>query len=131
MGNGKAESDLKKKAKEMVTDGNPTDEKIIRSSGNVFADLGFENPEEERAKADLVSAISRIVDDRGLTQSEVSQLISVDQPTVSKLLRGRTSGFSLERLIAILSSLGQDVEISVRPAHHSKGQVSVAVAKLL
>jgi len=89
--------------------------KITESSGNVFADMGFENPEEELAKAKLVYAISKVIDAKGLTQAAVAEMIGIDQPQVSKLLRGQTAGYSSDRLIRILNELGQDVEIRVRP----------------
>jgi len=87
--------------------------KITEGSGNVFADLGFENPEEELAKSKLVSAISKVIDAQGLTQAKVAEAIGIDQPQVSRLLRGRTEGYSTDRLIRILNQLGQDVEIRV------------------
>ncbi|MFI5385485.1 MAG: helix-turn-helix domain-containing protein [Fimbriimonadales bacterium] len=90
------------------------DTRIIESSGNVFADLGFENPEEELAKSRLVSAISKVMAARRLTQAKVAEAIGIDQPQVSKLLRGRTGGYSTDRLIRILNQLDQDVEIIVR-----------------
>lgn len=93
----------------------PTErEQIIEGSGNVFADLGFENPEEELAKSKLVSAISEAIDAKGLAQAKLAEMIGIDQPQVSKLLRGRTEGYSTDRLIRILNLLGQDVEIRVR-----------------
>ncbi|MEZ0327605.1 MAG: helix-turn-helix domain-containing protein [Fimbriimonas sp.] len=88
---------------------------VIEGSGNVFADLGFENPDEERAKADLVLAIARLMRTRKISQAQVAQQIGLDQPQVSRLLRGYTEGYSTDRLMRILTQLGQDVEIRVRP----------------
>lgn len=84
--------------------------------GNVFADLGFENPEEELAKSRLVQAISEVIHAKKLTQAKVAAAIGLDQPQVSKLQRGRTGGYSTDRLIRILNQLGQDVEKSVLEA---------------
>lgn len=105
--------------------------KVTRSSGNVFADLGFANPEEELAKAKLVSALAEVIQKTGLSQTKVAALLSVDQPTVSKLLRGRTSGFTSDRLMRLLNLLDQDVEISVRPKRTEEASVTVSVAHLL
>jgi predicted XRE-type DNA-binding protein len=85
------------------------------SSGNVFADLGLPNAEELRAKADLAFEISRTIDERELTQAEAAEILGVDQPKVSALVRGRLSGFSMERLYRFLNALGKDVEILVQP----------------
>jgi predicted XRE-type DNA-binding protein len=85
------------------------------SSGNVFADLGLPNAEELQAKADLAFEISRTIEERKLTQAEAAEILGVDQPKVSALVRGRLSGFSMERLYRFLNALGRDVEIVVQP----------------
>jgi predicted XRE-type DNA-binding protein len=84
------------------------------SSGNVFADLGFADPEEELVRADLAHRIATIIEDRGLTQIEAAALMGSNQPKVSALVRGRLAGFSFERLARYLLALGQDVEIVIR-----------------
>jgi predicted XRE-type DNA-binding protein len=83
------------------------------SSGNVFADLGLSDPEERLAKSNLVIAISRAMEAKGLNQVKASRLMAVDQPTLSKLLRGRTRNFSLDKLTSMLRALGRNVEIRV------------------
>ncbi|MBW2977482.1 helix-turn-helix domain-containing protein [Candidatus Woesearchaeota archaeon] len=47
------------------------------------------------------------------------------QPKVSCLLRGRLSGFSLEKLLQFLNILGQDVKISTTPSRSRTGHVIV------
>jgi predicted XRE-type DNA-binding protein len=79
----------------------------------VFADLGLPNPEELLQKSKLVVAISDAIKDRGMSQIEASKLIGVSQPDLSKLLRGRTMSFTLDRLVAILNHLGKDVDLIV------------------
>ena len=88
---------------------------FVISSGNVFADLGFENPEEELAKAKLTYQISRIIADHGWTQEQAAEVLGIDQPKVSALVRGRLSGFSIERLMRFLNALDHDVTITVSP----------------
>src|SRR3972149_3756098 len=90
------------------------------SSGNVFADLGLRNPEVLLAKADLVYEISRTIEARGLTQAEAAEILGIDQPKVSALVRGRLDGFSMERLFRYLNALGKDIEIVVRQASGGK-----------
>ncbi len=85
-----------------------------RSSGNVFADLGFPRADEELAKADLALRIVDLIRARGLTQTAAGQLLNLPQPRVSLLFRGRLAGFSTDRLFRFLNRLGQDVEIVVR-----------------
>ena len=89
---------------------------IEESSGNVFADLGLENPEELLAKAELVQRICDIIAARKLTQARAAELLSIDQPKISALMRGKLDGFSTDRLFRFLNALGSDVEIVIRPA---------------
>jgi predicted XRE-type DNA-binding protein len=81
---------------------NENRERITESSGNVFADLGFENPEEELAKAKLVQAISKAIDSEALTKAEVAGVLGIGQPDLFNLLRGRTEGYSTDRLTRVL-----------------------------
>jgi predicted XRE-type DNA-binding protein len=92
------------------------------SSGNVFADLGLPDAEELLVKAELVMQISRIVEERGLTQVQAAELLGIDQPKVSALVRGNLRGYSVERLSRFLNALGQDVEIVVRPKPRTQPQ---------
>src|SRR5262245_45763047 len=88
---------------------------IERGSGNVFADLGLLNPDLALAKAALVQRIRDLIGERKLTQVKAAQLLGLDQPKVSALVRGRVEGYSIERLFRFLNALGQRVEITVRP----------------
>ena len=84
------------------------------SSGNVFADLGFENSEDEQIKADPVLELAEVIERRRLSRTAAARIIGLSQPNLPKLLRGRTGGYSLERLLALTRALGSDVEIIVR-----------------
>ena len=108
----------KKKARIAVKDG----------TGNVFADLGFANPEREQLKARLTLEIYRLIKKRDLTQAEAGLLLGIKQPHVSSLMRGRSGTFSVERLMDFLTALGQDVEITVRPTRKHHGELSVILA---
>jgi predicted XRE-type DNA-binding protein len=98
--------------------------RVENSSGNVFADLGVPHPEQELLKAKLTLQIYRLIKERGITQTAAGKILGIQQPHVSALMRNRAGSFSLERLMEFLTALGQDVEISVRPA---KGQGEVSV----
>jgi len=102
---------------------------VENSSGNVFADIGLPNPEERLAKADLAIRIAAAIRGRHLTQARAARVLKIDQPKVSRLLRGQLSGFSTERLMHFLTLLGRDVEIVVRPVPRSRRQARVRVAR--
>ena len=97
-----------------------------RSSDTVFADLGFKDPEESLVKAMLVTQIQRVVKERNLTQVQAGKLVDMDQPTISAMLRGQISRFSVERLLRVLTDLGQDVALRITPASEGKGRLHVA-----
>lgn len=86
---------------------------VYSSSGNVFADLGLPNPDELLVKAELVHRISELIAERQLTQIEAAEVLGIDQPKVSALMRGKLSGFSTERLFRFLNALGNNVEIRI------------------
>jgi predicted XRE-type DNA-binding protein len=97
------------------------------SGGNVFADLGFAEPEEELAKAQLASQIRETIKRRRLRQRAAAVVVGVDQPKVSALTNGRLANFSSDRLMRMLTALGQDVEIIVkeRAATCERGSIRV------
>lgn len=86
------------------------------TGGNIFADLGFAEPEEELARAELAHRIATIIEDRGLTPDAAALLMGIDRTEVTALVRGHLEGFSLERLTRYLIALGNDVDIVVYPA---------------
>ncbi len=100
---------------------------VTPSSGNVFADLSLEQAEVHLAKARIAAEIGRLIRERELTQKDAAQLLGVDQPKISALMRGKLTGFTLDRLLRFLTDLDCDVEITVRPAKR-KGQGHIAVA---
>ncbi len=100
---------------------------VTPSSGNVFADLGFAEPEEELTKAQLASHIRQVIKRRRLTPLAAAAHMGIDQPKVSALLNGRLANFSSERLMRLLTALGQDVEIVVKakPRNRERGRIRV------
>ena len=100
---------------------------VEEGSGNVFADIGLPNPEERLAKAHLAIRIGEAIRARRLTQTRAARLLKIDQPKISRLLRGQLSGFSTERLMHFLTLLGRDVEITVKPTPRSRRQGQLRV----
>ena len=92
---------------------NKNDDRVTPSSGNVFADMGLEDADELLIKADLALSIAAILKQRGLTQTAAGKVLGIDQPKVSRLVRGDLYGFSIEQLIRLLGVLGHRVDVRV------------------
>jgi len=90
------------------------DDRVTPSSGNIFADLGFADPEQELLEAKLIREIRAVIKRRRLTQAKAAALMGVKQPDVSAIVVGRTGKFSLDRLIRCLNRLDCEVDVVVR-----------------
>jgi predicted XRE-type DNA-binding protein len=88
---------------------------VTHGSGNVFADIGFDDAEELQVKAGLTHQLSSRIKALGLTQVQAGERLGVSQPDVSKLMHGRYTGFSTDRLLALLNALDLDIDIVLRP----------------
>jgi predicted XRE-type DNA-binding protein len=102
---------------------------VTLGSRNVFKDLGLKNPEELLAKAQLAARIVQILEERKLTQTQAAKLLSIDQPKVSHLYRGRLDDFSVERLMRLITALRRDIRIVVgEKPRRGRGRVIVEAA---
>jgi predicted XRE-type DNA-binding protein len=103
---------------------------IEKSSGNIFADIGFANDQEMLVKANLALKISEIITQRRMTQIEASAILGMPQPKLSKLLRGQFHGVSETKMLECLNKLGRDIQIVIRKANRDKriGRTSVVFA---
>ena len=100
----------------------------VRSSGNVFADLGLPKPDDLLAKAELTAKIIEEIQRRRLTQSQAASILGIDQPKVSALKQGHLSSFSIKRLMRFLVLLGRDVEITVKQRRKPRVAARLRVA---
>ena len=100
---------------------------VVKSSGNVFADLGFADAEERQTKVLLAAAIQELLRRRGLSQAEAARQLGISQPKVSALLNYKLVGFSVERLMHLLTVLDQDVEIVIRGKPRSRRAARIVV----
>ena len=106
------------------------DETITRGTGNVFADLGYANADERQTKLRLAHAINGVIARRRLTQATAAEKLHINQPKVSALANFKLDGFSVERLMAFLTALDQDVKIVIKnkPRSRPAGRISVVAA---
>jgi predicted XRE-type DNA-binding protein len=105
-------------------------EEIVVGGANVFADLGYADAEERQTKLRLAYALNQIIEQRGLTQAAAAQILGVNQPKISALLNYRMAGFSVERLMTLLTALDRDVEILIRKKspRRTSGRIIVVAA---
>ena len=103
---------------------------VTRGTRNVFADLGFPDAAERQAKLRLAYALNQVLEARKLSQADAAKALSVTQPKVSALRNYKLAGFSVERLMNLLTALDQDVEIVIRrkPRSRKAGRISVVAA---
>jgi len=108
------------------------DLRVQQSSGNVFQDLGLSDPRDRLAKAQLAHRICQIIAEQRLTQTKAAEIMGLDQPKVSALMRGKLKGFSAERLFRCLNDLGHEVEIIIRPGPKvgHRGDIRVVAAAM-
>jgi predicted XRE-type DNA-binding protein len=85
---------------------------------------------ERQAKLCLAYALNRVLEERKLCQVDAAKGLGVTQPKVSALRHYKLAGFSVERLMNLLTALNQDVEIVVRrkPRSRKTGRISVVAA---
>ena len=102
-------------------------EQIVRGSGNVFADLGYADAEERQTKLRLALALNTILDQRKWNQAGAAARLGVNQPKVSALRNYKLEGFSVERLMTLLTALDRDVEIVIRKKPRSRGAARISV----
>jgi predicted XRE-type DNA-binding protein len=100
---------------------------VLRSSGNVFADLGLPDAEKLKIKSGLVIEIRKAMRRLGLTQQEAARRMGITQPKVSDMMRGDFSNLSERKLMDCLNRLGYDIEIKVKPAASAVGHLKLAV----
>lgn len=99
---------------------------ITYSKVSAFHDLGLKDADDLVLRADLMQKVCKIIAARGLTQVQAGELMGMDQPRVSALLKGKIGKFSTDRLLKALSDLGQNVEVRITPARAKKGRMRVA-----
>ena len=105
------------------------DERFVRGSGNVFADLGIPDADEELTKAELAATIRETIRQRRLTQVQAAAILGIDQAKISAIMNGKVSGYTYDRLVKYLKKFNRDVTIVVGPENADReGQAMVAIA---
>jgi predicted XRE-type DNA-binding protein len=99
------------------------------SSGNVFADIGFDNAEEMLLKSELVRQINKTIKERELTSIQTRDMLNLNEEMLSNLSKGRLTELTLENLFRYLNILGRDLEVVLKPrsTSNSQGKLQVTI----
>lgn len=95
-------------------------------SGNVFADLEFDDADELFTRAQIGMHVFKLLKDRNLKQKEAATLLGIAQPDVSHLMNGHFSRFTTDKLLDFLRRLNYKVTIKISP--HQEGESYQAVS---
>src|SRR5215831_7138226 len=98
---------------------------IRRGTHNVFADLGFPDADTHLLKAQLMSRVQDTMEDRQLNQTEAARITGVSQPDLSRMLNGQFRDVSAERIMRMLTRLGCEVDIVVKPRGRKKAYAAI------
>jgi predicted XRE-type DNA-binding protein len=99
---------------------------VKHGSANVYADLGLPNAEKLKIKTGLVIEIRKAMRALSLTQQDAAKRMGITQPKVSGMMRGEFANISERKLMDCLTRLGYDIEIKIKPAKASVGQLLLA-----
>ena len=86
---------------------------LVRGSGNVFRDFGHANADLEQLRSILAARIIKALDERGLTVRRAQELTGFAAADFSRVRRANLGRFTVDRLMTMLSRLGQEVEVTV------------------
>ena len=104
-----------------------TNTDIAYGSNNVFYDLGYDDAVDRQVRTQLALVVNELLKVRKLKQRGIAEVLNIPQPKVSALKNYRLDQFSVERLMAFLTCLNQDVEITIRPRPFASGTGHISV----
>lgn len=99
---------------------------IARGSGNVFRDLGFENPDSEQLRAILAAEIIRKLDGEGLSVRKAQALTGIAAADFSRIRSADLGRFTIDRLMMIVNRLGSRIEVAVKFRRAAVGRHTAA-----
>lgn len=92
---------------------------IVDGSGNVFRDFGYPDADLRQAKCLMAAEIMKILDERGWSTRRAQDATGISHADFARIRNANLSRFTLDRLLSVLTKLGQEVQltVSVRPRH--------------
>lgn len=99
---------------------------VVHGSGNVFRDLGFENPDSEQLRSILAAEIIRKLDDDGLSVRKAQALTGIAAADFSRIRSADLGRFTIDRLMLIVNRLGSRIEVAVKFRRAALGRHTAA-----
>lgn len=99
---------------------------IKKGSGNVYKDIGLDDAESMKIKADIVSRLADIMEEKKMTQKKVAEITGIPQGRISHILNGQFRDISEYKLLSCLSLLGNNIEIKIVPTKGEQGKIVFA-----
>ena len=100
---------------------------ITKAGSNIFLELGFSLEEAKRLLAEskqqindtqllkeqLMAELASWMEENHLKQTEAAEILMVSRPRVSDVVNKKTSKFTIDALVGMLSRVGKPVTLSV------------------
>lgn len=87
---------------------------VVRGSGNVYRDLGKDNPDLRQFKAMLATEIVKTLDRDGITVRGAQARTGIAAADFSRIRNADLGRFTVDRLMSIIHRLGSRVEVAVK-----------------
>ncbi len=84
------------------------------TEGNIFADLGLDQPEELLAKAEFLQQLNALIKASKLSHKELAKKLGITQSRFSLLVRGKLFSLTTKTVLRYLNILGYEVEIIIK-----------------
>ncbi|MCX5590706.1 helix-turn-helix domain-containing protein [Alcaligenes endophyticus] len=98
-----------------------------KAGSNIFLELGFPPEEAKRLQAEskqqindtqlfkeqLMAELALWMEENHLKQAEAAEILIVPRPRVSDVVNKKTSKFTIDALVGMLSRIGRPVTLSV------------------
>lgn len=95
---------------------------ILPGTDNPFADVGLPDADTELMKADLATAIVRILRERELTGASAAKLAGVSEADMSRIRKASLDRFTIDRLVRILNRLDGRTQVAVTMRPRQDGE---------
>jgi len=87
---------------------------VIRGSGNVYRDLGKDNPDLRQFKAILATEIIKALDRERLSVRQAHARTGIAAADFSRIRNADLGRFTVDRLMSVINRLGSRVEVTVK-----------------